>query len=96
MMSFLDLPAKGAAFDVDAGRWVMSAALVESGDEVARVRVPAVAWSQVVSFHVDSDDGVRALVSAARRGEQPAQTQVADLDLLWYDVTERAVLAAEG
>lgn len=56
------------------------------------------AWSQVVvSFHADEDDdSVRALVSAARRGEQPAQAQVADLDLLWYDVTERAVLVGEG
>ena len=67
------------------------------GEEVARVSVPAVSWSHVVSFHVDeADDGVRELVSAARRGEQRAQERVADLDLLWYDVTEREVLAAEG
>lgn len=87
--------------DADAPRRVVAAAdvadPVESGSEFARVSVPAVAWSQVVSFHVDSgDDGVRGLVSAARRGEQHAQAQVEDLDLLWYDVTERAVLVGEG
>ena len=72
-------------------------AQVPAGQEVGRVSAPAVAWSQVVSFHVDeADDGVRGLVSAARRGERSAQAQVEDLDLLWYDVTEREVLAAEG
>ena len=75
----------------------VSEAQVRFGDDVARVEVPTVSWSQVVSFHADeNDDGVRALVSAARRGEQQAQAEVVDLDLLWYDVTERAVLAAEG
>lgn len=72
-------------------------AQVPAGQEVGRVSAPAVVWSQVVSFHVDeADDGVRGLVSAARRGERSAQAQVEDLDLLWYDVTEREVLAAEG
>lgn len=85
----------------DPARRVVAAAdlpdaQVPTGQEVGRVSAPAVAWSQVVSFHVDeADDGARALVSAARRGEQPAQAQVEDLDLLWYDVTEREVLTAE-
>ncbi|WP_147917948.1 DUF6912 family protein [Ruania zhangjianzhongii] len=88
--------------EADPARRVVAAAdvpeaQVQAGDEVARVSVPAVVWSQVVSFHADeNDDGVRALVTAARRGEPDAQAQVAELDLLWYDVTERAALAAEG
>lgn len=88
--------------DDDPARRVVAAAdvpdgQVRTGDEVARVSVPAVDWSQVVSCHADeNDDGVRTLVSAARRGEQQAQAKVADLELLWYDVTERAALAAEG
>ncbi len=86
----------------DPARRVVAAAdvpdrQVRTGQEVARVQVPSLAWSQVVSFHADEpDDGVRALVSAARRGEQRALAQVEDLDLLWYDVTEREALAAEG
>ena len=88
--------------DADPARRVVAAAdvpdaQVRTGEDVGSVSVPAVAWSQVVSFHADeNDDGVRALVTAARRGEPDAQAQVAELDLLWYDVTERAVLAAEG
>lgn len=86
----------------DPARRVVAAAdvpdaQVRAGEQVARVSVPAVVWSQVVSFHADeADDGVRAVVSASRRGEQRALAQVEDLDLLWYDVTEREVLAAEG
>src|SRR5699024_6002368 len=79
-----------AAADVPDGQ-------VRAGEQVARVSVPAVAWSQVVSFHADeADAGVRGVVSAARRGEQRAQAQVGALDLLWYDVTEREGLAAGG
>lgn len=86
----------------DPARRVVAAAdvpdaQVRVGEEPGRVKVPDLSWSQVVSFHVDeSDDGVRGLVSAARRGDERALAQVAECDLLWYDVTERTVLAAES
>ena len=92
----------GLLAEADPARRVVAAAdvpdaQVRTGEELAGVAVPAIVWSQVVSFHADEDDdGVRQLVSAARRGEQRAQEQVADLDLLWYDVSEREVLAGEG
>lgn len=48
---------------------------------------------EIVSFHVDEDtDAARALVSAAMRGEEGARERADELDLLWYDVTERAEL----
>lgn len=68
----------------------------DDGD-LARVHAGEVPWSWVVSFHVDeADDGVRGLVTQARQGEGTARADVADVDLLWYDASERSGLAAES
>lgn len=60
------------------------------------VRAPQVPWDAVVSFHVDDPDDPAAhdLVRRAARGEAGARDAAEDLDLLWYDVTERPVLTA--
>lgn len=67
------------------------------GDDVTQVQVPAVAWSAVVSIHVDDpDDGdARAVVRAAVGGDDEAAAAADELDLLWYDVSERAALIAQ-
>lgn len=50
---------------------------------------------EIVSYHVDEDtEEARALVAAALRGEEGARERADELDLLWYDVTERAELTA--
>jgi len=49
---------------------------------------------EIVSFHVDEDtEEVRTLVSAAMSGDTRARAESDELDLLWFDVTERAELA---
>ena len=59
--------------------------------EHAPVSAPAVPWRQVVSFHVDDADDFRAVqvLTAAAAGDRAARAAAADLDLLWYDVSER-------
>lgn len=49
---------------------------------------------EMVSFHVDEDtDAVRELVAQAIAGDEQARNRADELDLLWFDVTEREVLA---
>lgn len=57
----------------------------------AAVQAPAVPWRQVVSFHVDDVDDARTVqvLAAAATGDPDAADEAADLDLLWYDVSER-------
>ena len=43
----------------------------------------------------DFDAATEADVRAARTGDEEAFERAADADLLWYDVTERAAIAAE-
>lgn len=63
------------------------------GSEPGRVEVPAVGWDRVVSFHVDEDTpAVRAAIERVPSGGQRARAGLDDLDLLWYDVTERTLL----
>lgn len=66
------------------------------GGALTEVTAPAVPWSAVVSIHIDDpDDGEAAdLVRAAVGGEEEAVEAASDLDLLWYDVSERHVLVA--
>lgn len=62
--------------------------------EHAPVPAPAVPWRRVASFHVDDgDDPVagRTIRQALATGEMEP---VAELDLLWYDATERELLIA--
>lgn len=73
------------------------AAATEVGDEdVTAVEVPALGWSDVVSIHVDdpSDPSTRSVVRDAVGGDEEAAAEAAELDLLWYDVSERADLLA--
>lgn len=61
------------------------------GQEPSAVRVGPVPWARVVSLHVDDpDDGHgRELLRRAIAGDAEAVAAVADMDLLWYDVSER-------
>lgn len=65
-------------------------------DHLTEVTAPDVPWDAVVSVHVDdwSDATTTDLVSAAVGGDEAAVDSASELDLLWYDVTERAELAA--
>ncbi|QOR69700.1 hypothetical protein IM660_13615 [Ruania alkalisoli] len=66
------------------------------GEELARVHVPDLTWTDVVSFHVDSGEAhVRDLLERAVAGEAQAISAVGEEDLLWYDVTERETLLGE-
>lgn len=48
---------------------------------------------EMVSFHVDEDtEEARTLVSQAMGGDERARNQADELDLLWFDVTEREAL----
>ncbi len=48
---------------------------------------------EMVSFHVDEDtDAARKLVAQAMQGDEQARQQADELDLLWFDVTEREAL----
>ena len=73
------------AADVD------DAGIVAGGEPPSAVQAPPVNWSQVASFHVDDpdDDDGRELLRRAVAGDAGAAAGVAQLDLLWYDVTER-------
>ena len=53
-------------------------------------------WSAVVSFHVDdpADGDAAAVVSAAVGGDEEAIEKAGELDLLWFDVSERDELRA--
>ncbi|WP_089775322.1 DUF6912 family protein [Ruania alba] len=65
--------------------------------ELARVHVAEVPVTDMVSFHVDAaDESVRALVARAVGGDQQATADLGDEDLLWYDISEREALVAEG
>ena len=54
--------------------------------------IDGVPWSAVVSIHVD-DASAEDLVRAALAGDDEAYEQLGDVDLLWFDPTERAALA---
>ena len=88
----------------DAPRRVVVAAEVSpatvrptaADEEPGQVQVPAVGWDRVVSFHVDEPTpAVTQLVQNARTGQDGARQRVEELDLLWYDATERAELIAQ-
>jgi len=103
----LEVPAFLAAADTslaeltaaDAPVRVVIAADVDTaeptqGEDPTEVRAPEVPWSAVVSIHVDDpDDGeAAALVRAAVGGDEEAGEAASELDLLWFDITERALL----
>lgn len=75
---------------------VAAAPAVEADGVLTAVEAPDVPWSAVVSIHVDDPDDEEAagLVRAAVAGDEDAVEAVADLDMLWYDASERAELAA--
>ena len=59
------------------------------------VEVPApVAWEAVAALLVD-EPAARTDVRRARTGDEEAFERAAEADLLWFDATERAVLADE-
>lgn len=67
------------------------------GPDVTQVRGPAIGWSAVVSIHVDDPDDARsqAMVSAAVGGDDAAVAAADELDLLWYDASEREELVRQ-
>lgn len=60
----------------------------------ARVLAGPVEWDQVDSIHVD-DAEAEEQIQLARSGDEDAFERAADEDLMWYDVAERDLLAAE-
>lgn len=74
----------------------VSTASPTQGEYLTEVSAPDVPWSAVVSIHVDDpDDGdAAALVSTAVGGDDEAIDAAAELDLLWFDISERAQLRA--
>ena len=70
---------------------------VPAGDDVlpGTVEVAAdVPWDRVAALLVDEAEA-EADVRLARTGDEEAFERAAEADLLWFDVTERAALAAE-
>ncbi|WP_103061889.1 DUF6912 family protein [Actinomyces qiguomingii] len=53
-----------------------------------------VEWDAVAALLVDEADA-ESDVRAARTGDEAAFERAADADLLWYDISERSVLAQE-
>lgn len=103
----LEVPAFLAAADASLARLtgadvparVVIAADVPSaeptrGEDLTEVSAPAVPWSAVVSFHVDDpeDGDAAALVRVAVGGDEEASAQASELDLLWFDVSEKEQL----
>lgn len=79
-----DVPA-GAVDEVPSGEDVLPGT-VEVSEPVT--------WDDVAAVLVDEAEA-EADVRAARTGDEEAFERAADADLLWYDVSERAALAAE-
>lgn len=72
-------------------------ALTQPGDEaIETALVPSgpIPWSAVVSIHVD-DPGARAEIAAAAGGDADAFERAGELDMLWFDVTERDAVARD-
>lgn len=65
-------------------------------DPTAVELVSAISWDAVVSIHTDDpgDGEVAVLVQAALLAGPGAEQAAADLDLLWWDVSERDHLVA--
>lgn len=67
-------------------------ALAPSGDpeDLATVMVPAgpVGWHTVAAIHVDDADAEER-VAAAAAGDGQAADEVSEIDLAWYDASER-------
>ncbi|MDO5025458.1 MAG: hypothetical protein Q4E03_02940 [Trueperella sp.] len=74
---------------------VLPAAPARDAAEITGVTLTAaVPWHKVESILVDAP-GSEELVRRAIAGEQQAFEQCGDIDLLWFDVTERALLVSE-
>ena len=80
----------------------VSEAVVEALDDTDGTRAPsavrltaAVGWDDVACAHVD-EAAARADVTAAVAGDPAALASLEERDLLWYDVSEFATLAAEA
>ncbi len=51
-------------------------------------------WSKVESIHLDEEGG-EALVQRAIDGDEQAFIESGDIELLWFDVSERLILSAQ-
>ncbi|MFV0252327.1 MAG: DUF6912 family protein [Beutenbergiaceae bacterium] len=71
-------------------------AIADGPDPTAAALTTRLPWSAVVSIHVDDPDDAEAAqtLRAAIEGHADAQEAAADLDLLWFDVSERQPLRA--
>lgn len=95
----LELLAGGVPRRVVVAADVAEDAVVPLGDDDAvpsavRLVVP-VSWDEVACAHVDEPDAADE-VSAALGGDEEAAERLVERDLLWYDVSELAGLAARG
>ncbi|MGC5628405.1 DUF6912 family protein [Georgenia sp. Z1344] len=64
----------------------------EPGDLPSLVRLDApIGWESVAAIHVD-EESAEVEVAAAVAGDDDAFERVAELDLLWFDPSERAAI----
>lgn len=72
-----------------------SSLLSPTGPALETALAPAgpIPWDAVVSVHVD-EVAARPEIAAAARGDEAAFERSVDLDLLWFDATERAAVEA--
>ena len=85
------------AADVPAAELSMPSQHVAADEELlptARSLRAPLAWDAVDSIHADSEEAL-ADIALARGGDEEAFESVAEEDLMWYDVAERALLARE-
>lgn len=54
----------------------------------------ALDWSKVESIHLDEEGG-EALVQRAIDGDEQAFIESGEIELLWFDVSERQILSAQ-
>lgn len=74
--------------------WVQVTPTADSQPPTCMELLRSVPWNKIESIHVD-EPGSEALVQQAIRGDAAAFEATGDVELLWYDVTEREALARE-
>lgn len=80
--------------EAEACRVVVAAdveARVVTGDLPTEVEFDQVSWSDVVAIFLDEDSAAEP-IERARSGGDEEFDEVADLDMLWYDPTERLLI----
>ncbi|WP_297566019.1 DUF6912 family protein [uncultured Arcanobacterium sp.] len=87
-----EVPAEAVVF-AGAGNTAAENSAVENELGAGELRMP-LAWSKIESLLVD-ESGWEDLVQRAIAGDEEAFLHTENIDLLWYDAAERALLYAE-